>query len=113
MSLRQFCTITASTKRATSLGSGRKGAPATHLSSLLVTPLWPLSAETIRTFDLNSPREMKECFHIPAAGDLLPDVVEGDLLTVAGTDYPIFSAAEWTPTPALPQSLHIVVQEVK
>ena len=113
MSLQSFCTITASTKRSTVDINGRKAAPTTNLSSLLITPLWPLSAETIRTFDLNSPREMKECFHIPIAGGSLPDVKEGDLLVVSSVNYPVFSAGEWTPTPGLPQSLHIIVQEVK
>ena len=111
MSARDFCTITASTKRNADLGSGRTGAAITNLASLLVTPLWPISRETIRLLDLASPREFKECFHVPAAGASLPNVLEGDVLTVAGTDYRIDHVAEWTDDDV--PSLHIVAQEVK
>lgn len=111
MSARAFCTVTASTKRNADLGSGRTGAPVTHLASLAITPLWPTSQETINTLSLNSPRETKECFHVPAAGAALPDVRERDILTVDGVDYPIQYVGEWTD--ARVPTLHIVIQEVK
>lgn len=114
MSAREFCTLTASTKRNEDLGSGRTGAAIENLTSLAVTPLWPVSAETRRVLELNSPREFKECFHVPVAGGALPDVVEGDILVLSGAEYPVHYVAEWPGinTSDLP-SLQIVVQEVK
>lgn len=111
MSAAAFCTVTASTKRNPAPVLGRTGAPATFLASLLITPLWPVGSQTVRTLDLNSPREFKECYHVPASGVTLPDVKEGDVLTVAGVDYPVYYVGEWTDS-AIP-SLHIVAQEVK
>jgi sorbitol-specific phosphotransferase system component IIA len=78
---------------------------------LMITPLWPAGEGTLRTLNLNSPREAKECYHIPAAGDALPDVKEGDYLRVGSTDYPIRFVGEWTDADI--PSLHIVVTEVK
>lgn len=111
MSAQAFCTVTASTKRNASLSGGRLGAATTHLASLLITPLWPAGNETVRTLDLNSPREFKECYHVPVTADPLPDVKEGDILTVSGTDYPVYFAGEWTDGDI--PTLHLVVQEVK
>lgn len=111
MSAASFCTVEASTKRRQDLGSGQIGAPITNLSSLMITPLWPVSGETIRTLDLNSPRERKECFHVPSGTTTLPDVREGDTLVVDGTSYPVDWVGEWTDG-SIP-ALHIVVQEVK
>lgn len=110
-----WCTVTASTKRNADLGSGRTGAAVEELSTLPVSPLWPVSAETQRTLDLNSPREFKECYHVPAAvGGTLPDVKEGDILVAGGSEYPIYYVAEWTGINASDYpSLHIVIQEVK
>jgi hypothetical protein len=110
MSAASFCTVTASTKRGITT-AGRTAAPTSYLASILITPLWPVSAETVRTMDLNSPREMKEAYHVPLAGVALPDVKEGDVLTVGGVDYPVYSAAEWTDGDV--PTLHIVVQQVK
>ena len=114
MSAVAFCTVTASTKRNSDLGSGKRGAAAANLSSLLVTPLWPVGEEVVNLLELNSPREYKVCYHVPAAGSALPDVVEGDILVHGGADYPIRYAGEW---PDLSNddvpSLMLVVQEVK
>lgn len=111
MSARDLCTVTASTKRNADLGSGRTGAPATNLSSLLVTPLWPVGQSTVQRFALARPAETKECFHVPTAGGSLPDVVEGDVLVVSGTDYPVQHVAEWTDGDV--PCLHIIVHQVK
>lgn len=110
-----WCTVTASTKRNEDLGSGRTGAAVENLSALRVTPLWPVSPQTQRELDLNSPREYKECYHVPAAqGGTLPDVLEGDVLVVGSDEYQVFSVAEWLGIDANDYpSLHLVVQEVK
>lgn len=114
MSAVNFCTVTASTKRNADLGSGRIGAPATNLASLLVTPLWPVSQEVIQRLELDTPRTVKECYHIPATpATALPDVLEDDVLTHGGTDYRVIFAEEW---PEITQgnvpSLRIVVDEI-
>lgn len=111
--LRDFCTVTASTKRNVDAGGGRKTAKITHLTSLAITPLWPASEGTIRTLNLNSPREAKECYHVPADGDDLPDVLEGDDLVIAGTTYPIRFVGEWDGVVPDIKTLKIVVTEVK
>lgn len=107
-----FCTVDASTKRRTDLGNNLRGAPISHLSSLLVTPLWSLRPETIETLGISSPREFKECYHVPS-GDSLPDVVEGDVLVHGGTEYIIDHVAEWPDLSGGIPSLQIVVNEVK
>lgn len=107
-----FCSITASTKRNPAPVAGRTTAAVAYLTALLVTPLWPVSNETVRQLDINSPREMKETFHVPT-GDTLPDVREGDILTVAGVDYPVFWAGEWPDLSGGIPTLHIVVSQIK
>lgn len=107
-----FCTVTASTKRNADLGNGIIGAPATYLATLAVTPLWPLQQATVVELALSSPREFKECYHVPAA-DTLPDVVEGDVLVHSGREYQIYFAGEWGDLGGGIPALLIVVQEVK
>lgn len=111
MSARSFCSVTASTKRNATVAGNKKGAAVTYLASLLITPLWPVSNETIRTLDLNSPREMKECYHCPAPGEALPDVKERDILVVGSNEYPIDHVSEWADD-AVP-CLQIIVGQVK
>lgn len=111
MSASDFCTVTASTKRNTDLGSGRTGAAAENLASLAVTPLWPVSRETTQLLDLPRPVEFKECFHVPGAGVALPDVVEGDILVHGGSEYPVHYAGEWADSDV--PTLLLVVQQVK
>lgn len=111
MSARSFCTVEASTKRNPAVAGNKKGAAVTNLSSLLITPLWPVSNETIRTLDLNSPREMKECYHVPAPDEALPDVKERDILVIGSDEYPIDHVSEWTDSDV--PCLQIIVGQVK
>lgn len=111
MSARAFCTVTASTKRNATVAGNKRGAATTYLASLAITPLWPVSKETIRTLDLDSPREMKECYHVPTAGGSLPDVKERDILVVGSSEYPVDWVGEWTDSDV--PCLQIIVSEVK
>lgn len=111
MSARAFCTTEASTKRNTTVAGNKKGAAITSITSLLITPLWPVSQQTIRTLDLNSPREMKEAYHVPAAGAALPDVRERDILVIGSDEYPIDWVGEWTDGDV--PCLQIIVGQVK
>jgi hypothetical protein len=110
MSARAFCTVEASTKRNADLGSGRTGAPAAQLGGLMVTPLWPVSRETVTVLAISSPREYKECYHVPAT-TTLPDVREGDVLVHGGVEYRIAHVGEWTDGDI--PTLHIVCQQIK
>lgn len=107
-----FCTVTASTKRNQDLGNNLRGTPATHLASLAATPLWSLRAETIESLGISSPREYKECYHVPDSGTL-PDVVEGDVLVHGGTEYRVDYVAEWPDLSGGIPALQIVVTQVK
>ena len=109
--LQEECTVTASTKRNSDLGGGKKGAATTYLSGLAITPLWPAGEGTLRTLNLNSPREAKECYHCPDGDATLPDVKEGDFLVINSVSYPIRFVGEWTDDSVA--CLHIVVTEVK
>jgi hypothetical protein len=85
----RMATVTASTKR-TVASAGKITAPTTNLASLQVTPLYPVDPEIKQRLALNTPHELLQCFTEGA-----PDVKEGDVLVVAGIDYPIKSVADW------------------
>lgn len=110
MSARSFCTVTASTKRNEALSGGRTGAPTVNLASLAITPLWPLDGGAVQSLGISSPREYLMAFHVPESENL-PDVAEGDMLTVDGVDYPIQYVDDWTDGDV--PSLRIVVQKVQ
>lgn len=105
-----LATIEASTKRSPAIdGDGLRGAPATNLDYILITPLDPLDPELARRLDLDTPNEVLQTF---ISGS--PDIVEGDLLVVGSTEYPIRSIANW---PASLRGndayLHLIVEELK
>ena len=111
MGAENFCTVAASTRRRADLGGGMRGPAEEHIEEIMITPLWPLNADTAMSAGLNSPREAKECYHVPLAGEDLPDLVEGDLLMVAGEAYIVESVAEWGDSDI--PALHIIVAKVK
>jgi hypothetical protein len=114
MSAAAMCVVEASTKRNANLGNGRQGAATAHIGGLMVTPLWPVNEGLVKLLALNSPREFKQCYHVPQAGAALPDVREDDVLTHGGTDYRVHHVAEWTDihSGGVP-CLHMVVQQIK
>lgn len=111
---RDFCILTASTKRNSNVGgvgSGEAGPLAPYLAGVAITPLYPVSAGTVQMLELARAREMHECYHVPLPGAALPDIAEGDSLVVGGLEYRVDSVAEW-PDWEIP-ALHIVVAEIK
>jgi len=112
MSASDAATTTASTKRRPAVSGGKVGAPVTNLASLSVVPLLPVSAETRESVQLESPREAKETYAFADSNNTLPDVVEGDLLVVSGTEYVIKGVAEYS-RPSGGSFLHIVCEEQK
>jgi len=110
----EFCTVEASTKRAQVLGGGVRGALVTHVASVQITPLWPLTQETTQIVGINSPREYKVCYHVPIDDAALPDIREGDRLVVASVEYPVHHVSEWADIENGETScLELIVQQVK
>lgn len=94
-SFQRLATVTASTKRAQTTDR-KRGAPITSIVELFCWPIDPAETEKARDMavrlrqELNSPFELLQTF---VAGDL--DIVEGDILVVAGKEYPIRSVSDW------------------
>lgn len=82
--------VTASTKRAPAMVAGKRGAAVTNLTGVKCMPLDPVSAEVALRVGTNAPQELLQTFV-----DKTLDIREGDVLVVAGQDYPIRSVAEW------------------
>lgn len=91
MSLADLATIACSTKRA-SISGGKRGTAVTNLAGLYCTPLDPVDADLASRAGLNTPLEVLQTF-IQGTTDTALDIANGDLLTVAGVDYPI--RASW------------------
>lgn len=101
----RFLTVTASTKRQPAISSGKRGAPVTQVASLRCTPLDPVDPELRQRLALDTPHELLQTFTQET------DIVQGDLLTVAGVDYPVRSCAEWTWRGTTFR--HLVVEDLK
>ena len=93
MSLRLLMTKTADVQRAVIAG-GKRGAPATVLTGLACTPLYPADGGAANNLLMQSesrtPYRMLESF---VAGN--PDIRGGDLLVVDGESYTVRAVAEW------------------
>lgn len=89
-SFRRQATVTASTKRLPEIVSGKRGSAVTKIVSLKCTPLDPVDPELRQRLQIDTPHEVLQTF---IDGSL--DVKEGDLLVVAGKEYPVRSAADW------------------
>ena len=89
-SFQRMATVTASTKRAAAISAGKRGTPTTKLSSIKCLPLDPVDPELKQRLALDTPHELLQTF---VEGNL--DIVEGDILTVSGEDYPVRSVADW------------------
>lgn len=87
--MRRKLSQTVSTKRV-ARAAGKIGLPATHLSGLKCTPLYPVDPEIKQRMVLDTPHEVKECFIAGAV-----DILEGDVLVMASVDYPIKAVADW------------------
>ena len=105
MSMARFLTVTASTKRAPAISSGKRGTPTTNVSSLKCTPLDPVEPEVRQRLALNTPHELMETFTLET------DIREGDLLVVSSTEYPIRTCAEWVW--GSETFRHLVVEDLK
>ena len=86
----RMATIVAGTLRPPVITGGKRGTLTVHLVDIRVTPLDPVDPETRQRLALQTPQELLQSF---ADGDL--DILEGDVLVVAGVEYPVRNAAEW------------------
>lgn len=64
-SFKRFANVSASTKRAGTVTSGKRADPTTNIASLYCTPIDPASSDLAQTIATKAPMELKECF----AGD--------------------------------------------
>lgn len=112
MTAQEMATLTATTKRYPAAAGGKVGAAAANLAALAVIPLMPINPDLLPVVDLEAPREAKVTYAFADSDGVLPDVIEGDLVTVSGTEYITRSVAEW-PRPAGGSFLEIILEEEK
>jgi hypothetical protein len=82
--------VTASTKRPPATSGNKRGTPVANVLSLTCTPLDPAQADLIPQRLLETPLELLQTFV-----DNNVDIVEGDLLVVGSTEYPIRYVGDW------------------
>lgn len=80
----RFLTITASTKRPPALASGKRGDAVAFLTSVACGPLDPFNEELALRDVLQTPHTLRATFV-----GIDTDIASGDVLTVAGVDYPV------------------------
>lgn len=89
-SFTKLATVSASTRRPPAVSGGKRGVPATHVVSLMCTPLDPASSELVPQRLLETPMELLQTFV-----DNSVDIIEGDVLVVGTTEYPIRYVGDW------------------
>lgn len=112
MSASDAATVTASTKRSPAVSGGKVASPATHLASVLIVPLLPVGQDLIQEASLQNPREAKVTYVFADEDNVLPDITEGDLLVVSGTEYLVNYVKEY-PRPTVGSFLEILVLQRK
>jgi hypothetical protein len=105
MPMGRFLTVTASTKRAPAIAGGKRGAAVTQVVTLQCTPLDPVDPELRQRLALNTPHTLRQAYTEMA------DIEQGDILVVAGVDYPIRSCAEWEWRGTA--FLHLIIEDLK
>lgn len=106
-SFSSLATVTASTKRAAAISSGKRGTPTTNITSLSCTPLDPTSPDLRQRLGLQTAHEVLQTY---AEGTDL-DIKEGDILVVGGREYPIVAVGDWTYSDS--SFKEIVVEDLK
>ncbi|HMN11833.1 MAG TPA: hypothetical protein PKD55_05855 [Bellilinea sp.] len=100
----RMASVTASTKRNPAAVAGKVGAPVSHLASLSILPVMPVTSQIVEMYRLQSPRESYVTYAEEA------DVLEGDTLTAAGIEYRVRAVSPW---PGAAGYLEIVIERVK
>lgn len=89
-SFARMATVTASTKRSPGVTSGLEGAYVENIASLVCLPLDPVSPDLELGIEGLAWHEI-----LQTAVDGSLDIVEGDILVVSGTEYPIRAVGDW------------------
>ena len=89
-SFAKMATVTASTKRVGAIVGGLVPAPSAHIGSLKCLPLDPVSPEVAQGVEGLSFREI-----LQTSVEASLDIVEGDILVVGSTEYPIRAVGDW------------------
>ena len=111
MSLLMLATKSASVKRA-AIVAGKRGEPATMLTGLQCTPLYPADPDQVnnllRRLGVETPYRMMETYVL---GD--QPVQAGDTLEVDGSTYQVRAVASWVPgQPTTRAFTHLTVEEI-
>jgi hypothetical protein len=107
-SFARLAVVTASTRRSPAVAGGKRGPPATHVSSLACTPLDPVDPEVRQRLMLESPNAILETF---MQADV--DIVYGDVLVVAGIEYPVKLVEDWYWPPDGTTYRHVYIEKIK
>ena len=107
-SFAKLATVTASTKRPPTISGGKRGSPVTNVSSLSCWPLDPVDPELRQRLGLDTPHELLQTFV-----DNGVDIVEGDLLVVGSTEYPVRAVGDWYWSPLEANYLHLILEDLK
>lgn len=112
-SFRRIANVTASTKRPPAMDSqGQRGDPEPHLSEVKVTPLDPAETQVARDLAFRLQQENNRVYTLlQSFTELSNDVLEGDVLVVAGREYPVRMVGVWTWRKS--EYLHLVLEEPK
>lgn len=97
----------ATTKRAALSSAGVSTGHAIKLIGIWCLPLMPVDAETRNRPELRTFHEVKETFVESGL-----DIIEGDMLTISGADYPVRAAEEW-PWRNGETYLRLIVEQLK
>jgi hypothetical protein len=103
-----MATTTASTKRPPDVSGGKRTAPAQNIASLSCYPLVPVDAQLRERMHTEGMAKLWQTF---VQGGL--DILEGDLLVIGSTEYPVRYVEEWDWFPDSADRLLIVVEELK
>lgn len=112
MSLLMLATRTASVKRA-SIASGKRGTPATVLTGLQCTPLYPADpgevANLLQRLNIDTPYRMMETYVIGNQPIQAGDTLEVD----DGSAYQVRAVANWSVNrPSTRAFTHLTVEEI-
>lgn len=107
-SFSKLATVTASTKRQGAVSGGLSGDLAENIASLKCLPLDPLTPDVAASMGLGAFAELLQTM---VEGGL--DIIEGDVLVVGSTEYPIKAVADWHWRPADSNTLWLALEDVK
>lgn len=106
MTLSRMLTVTASTKRAPAIASGKRGVATTKVAALLCMPLDPVDPELRQRLAISTPHELLQTMTLET------DIREGDILVVGSREYPVRSCAEWKWRGSM-SFVHLVIEDLK